>query len=203
MCIRYFVRLLKGCLALFIAYVLQACVSHQTPARVAVDIAESVRFTVLPAGSGQLNYSLLQSVRAEYGNETQDLLVQIESTAEKLVMVVLTATGTRLATISLIDGVVSSEQLSVLPASFQVEQMLAAYQLSTWPMPELSRAIAGLDVRFTESAGIKRRRELTASGKPLIEIVTSSNNQGQQQVLYRHLQWQYQITSTTLERLAL
>jgi len=185
--------------------VLSACAAFDfspdsTASNNTLDIADGVGFSLLPPVVGQVSESVLQSVKAAVGNETHDLLVQIESTEQYLVMVVLTPTGNRLATVKLENGTVSSEQLPVLPDAFQAGQLLAAYQLSLWPLDNLNKALQGQGVSISERPIPSVKRILAVAGVPVIAIEFGSNEQGQSQILYRHLQWQYQIAITTLER---
>ncbi len=168
-----------------------------------VNIADGVSFTLLAPHSAQARESVLQSVSAHVGEEAHDLLVQVETSPEALVMVALTTTGTRLATITLENGEVSTEQLTGVAKGFQAEQLLAAYQLSRSPLAQANAALKGQEIQLTDlpaSGTEPARRLLTVAGDPVIDIVFSRNVQGQAHIVYQHMQWQYRIAITTLER---
>ena len=165
-----------------------------------VMIAKAVEFKLLPPHVAQGEYVIVQNVQATFEGKTYELLVQIEQSSSHLVMVAFMPTGTRLAKIEYSEGVMTSEQLSVLPESFPAEQLLAGYQLSHWPINELEQQIEGAGVSFTEYTGSPRKRLLSQQGLDLIEIGFDRDNEGKDRVSYIHNQWGYHIISTTLSK---
>lgn len=184
-------------IVLLLAAILSGCTSTHRSGLMPVVIADNMTLQLLAPAISQAGFVETQLIKASYGQQEHKLLVQIESVAQQITLVALTTTGTRLASVSLTSDGIQAEALSILPAQFDVAQLLAAYQLSTRAIQALQANIVGGVLEFRSS---NNKRMLLQQGKPVIEISFDINEQQQPTIFYQHYLWDYKIHITTLSK---
>jgi hypothetical protein len=185
---------------LWLALILSGCTTTHRSGLIPVAIANNISLQLLEPAASQPAFVESQWVTARFGHNQHELMVQIESINQTITLVALTATGTRLASVSLSNQGVSSDVMSILPAHFDIEQLLAAYQLSTRSIKDLQANLDGDAFELREETQTDNRRLLLDKGEAVITINFSFNDQQQATILYQHHQWDYTIHITTLSK---
>ncbi len=94
--------------------------------------------------------------------------VELEVTAERLVVVGLSLAGVPLFTLEQTAAGVSVESAAGDRLPFDPVYMLSDLQLAHWPAEVLAMALAARGLELTEQPGA--RRVLDRTGRPLVEI---------------------------------
>lgn len=136
---------MRSLLILFLSLLFWGCSSTYVSDRQTVTIAQGVDFQLITSHPFTNDFQLLQSAQVNYNNELHDLLFQTEVSAQQLVMVGLSATGTRLFSIQLTAGQITASGLPT-DDGLKPEYLLADMQLSLWPASSINQALSGAEL---------------------------------------------------------
>ncbi|WP_086774102.1 DUF3261 domain-containing protein [Vibrio coralliirubri] len=128
-------KTLKVTFATLVGILLTACsMVAQQPSGASVSIDNDTELALpMPA---ELGYSLTASqlISATWENDTQQLPVQVEVTADKVVLAGFSSWGTRILSLQYQNQVIDTQVLSGLGATLpQPEQVLFNLMLTLWP----------------------------------------------------------------------
>ncbi|NVK22240.1 MAG: DUF3261 domain-containing protein [Kangiellaceae bacterium] len=173
------------CLLLFIA----SCSTRQVQQHSTIDLANGVSFELQSPSSFGKNFITTQLATIEYQEQKHELLFQLEIDQQRIILVGLTPSGTRLFTIISDGNTVQADGFKAVVEQIKPEYLLADMQIALWPQQIIQAAVQA------ESVSIKHNtdsRILMVSKKPLIEINYSDI------LVYKHLERGYQISIQTL-----
>ncbi|GAA4360610.1 DUF3261 domain-containing protein [Kangiella marina] len=173
---------------------LVGCTTHYQSQDQTVEIADGVQLQLLSSIPFDNGMTLTQSATAEYNDEHHDLIFQTEILSDKLTMVGLTPTGTRLFTIVMKDGMIDATGLSAMVDSIKPEYLLADLQLSLWPKRQLLQHLNNADL--LEPNPLKR--EIVNDGIPIITIDYSQPTKYQGTIRFNHLERGYSLVIAPL-----
>jgi hypothetical protein len=161
-----------------------------------VTIANGVHFDLLSTIPYDTNLRLTQSASATYKDKSHDLIFQTEILQNKLVMVGLTPTGTRLFTIQMDQKTVSAEGVSAMVDKIKPEYLLADLQISLWPLEQIRSNLSNATI--TQSSPFER---VVTNNKDLIISIKYSraNEHFKGTIDFNHHQRQYQIIIEPLQ----
>lgn len=158
-------------ISLILILLIPVACTHNRITQEELQFANDIDIQLLSPASFGENISLSQSIEFQYKGKMRELLVQSEFSKEKVVVVGLTTTGTRLFSI-IYDGVdLEIEEYSEIKENLQPRYMLADMQLSLWPFDIIeqhlnttSRCFKNLQCKFIESED-KLKRTLVKNGE--------------------------------------
>ncbi len=167
-------------------------------------LTDDLAFTLLqPASFGQ-ELSLTQLVEYQYEDSSRELLVQSEITNEKVVLVGLTTSGTRIFNITFDGDTITGEGYHLLTNNFQIQYMLADIQLALWPLEKIHQHLSQTSdcykmghCRLIESDD-HLQRKLTSSGKDIFTIKYRSIPHYQSEIIFNNKLRNYYLTITLL-----
>lgn len=175
-------------------FILSGCLSSYHSKHNSVFIAEGMSFELIPSVPFDNGLVLTQSATITYENESHDLIFQTEILKDRLTMVGLTPTGTRIFTIRMQQGFVDAKGFSSLVENIKPEYILADLQLSLWPLEELRGAIQ----RGTVSQPDKHLRNVDHQGMTVITIVYSDPVAYQGTIEFTHKERGYHLVLSPL-----
>ena len=195
-------RLVFGDLAFVILWVMAACTQDVVPTVKHVNIAQNLKFSLLPPESFGQSLSVLQSIELQYKGETQQLLAQLEITPKKMTFVGLSPMGNRLFTVLWTGQNFSDEHLlknikDEWPFPFEPKRILADVQLALWPNIPTQHGI-----KIRETAFPKISREILRSDLkeyPIMRITYETRPFWQGLIVIEHLERNYQLSIETLQ----
>jgi hypothetical protein len=122
----------------------------------------------LPPASLGRELSASELVTAEHGGRSYRMRVELEVTAERLVVVGLSITGVPLFTLEQTAAGLNVESPAGDRLPFDPAYMLSDLQLVHWPADVLAQALAARGLELAAEPGA--RRVLDRAGRPLVEI---------------------------------
>ena len=179
---------MRNVLILFFSLFFFGCTSSYVSKQQTVTIAKGVQFQLIKEHPFENGIELLQSAQVNFKGESHDLLFQTEVTAQTLVMVGLSATGTRLFSIQL-----SGEQITAsgLPTEdgLKAEYLLADMQLSLWSVSALNQSLSGAQLIQVSPT----RRVIVRNNNEIISIDYSHSELYKGQIHFQHLERGYSL----------
>ena len=128
-----------------IAVLLSACSSYSKRStnklstdKLSVQISEHHAFKLLSPKSLNKQLSLTQLVEIRFNNQNHELMMQIEISVDKIVVVGLSAEGARLFSLIYDGNSIINDGYSDIIKSLKAEYLLADLQLSLWPFDSVN-----------------------------------------------------------------
>ena len=195
-------RLIFGDLLFVIIWGMVACTQDVASSVRQVNIANNVKYSLLPPESFKQSLSLLQRIEVQYERETRNILAQLEITPNKMIFVGLSPMGNRLFTMLWTGQNISDEYLlrnikDEWPFPFEPKRILADVQLALWPNIPTQNGI-----KIRETALPNMSREILRSDLneyPIMRITYETLPFWQGLIVIEHLESNYQLSIETLE----
>ena len=195
-------RFVFGDLLFVILWGMVACTQDVAPPVKQLNIAQNVKFSLLPPESFKQSLSVLQSLEVQYERETRHMLAQLEITPNKMTFVGLSPMGNRTFTILWTGQNFSDEYLlknikDEWPFPFEPKRILADVQLALWPNIPTQNGI-----KIRETALPKMSREILSSEmneSPIMRITYETRPFWQGLIVIEHLERNYQLSIETLQ----
>ncbi|EKT4488531.1 MULTISPECIES: DUF3261 domain-containing protein [Shewanella] len=134
-----------------------------------------------PQGSGSVQtqtleqtLSLSQQVRLQRGEQSHELISQLELQPQQMTVVGLAPLGQALFTLIYDGHTLTSEQSVLLGNEFKAEYLLALLQLIYWPEEKLNAYLDGARVKLEDCAAVLCRVLLSNDNRELMRISYSS-----------------------------
>ncbi|WP_345865169.1 DUF3261 domain-containing protein [Shewanella algae] len=118
--------------------------------------------------------SLSQQVRLQRGEQSHELISQLELQPQQMTVVGLAPLGQALFTLIYDGHTLTSEQSVLLGNEFKAEYLLALLQLIYWPEEKLNAYLDGARVKLEDCAAVLCRVLLSNDNRELIRISYSS-----------------------------
>lgn len=154
-----------------------------------VQIAQDVQFQLIHKLPFEHGLQLLQSAQIDFQDQSRDLLFQTEVRDNRLIMVGLTATGTRLFSIEM-----NREQIvaSGLPTNNELkpQYLLADMQLSLWPAELVAQALTGAEVHYNNPL----ERVISHNQQPIVIIRYTEPVHYRGNIEFQHLERGYSLS---------
>lgn len=147
-----------------------------------VALAGGIYFHLIPQIPFENGLQLSQSASVTYQDQSHDLIFQTEILNDRLTMVGLTPTGTRLFTILLQQGQIDANGLSAMVDKIKPQYLLADLQLSLWPVNEVALALDGAEVIQTSAL----KRTIVRDGEAIVTIEYSETPAYHGRIHFRH-----------------
>lgn len=179
---------MRSFLILFLSILFWGCSSTYVSDRQTVSIAQDVDFQLITGHPFTNDFHLLQSAQVNYNNELHDLLFQTEVSEKQLVMVGLSATGTRLFSIQLTAGQITASGLPT-DDGLKPEYLLADMQLSLWPASSINHALSGAELVQPDAT----QRLIMRDQKEIIRIEYSHPEFYKGRIHFQHLERGYSL----------
>lgn len=189
----------KLCIAAFVL-MLSGCSTHSNLAAQAseassngnlINIGEGVTLQLTAPDSSLVNQSKNQLLTITYKGKENQLLTQLELTAQGINLVAISPQGVPLFELVFKEGQELQQKQYVAVDMLPLPYIVSDIQLVYWPLAQLNTAISGAKV-VEEQNG--KERMITANGNVLIRI-----DKGSKSISYQHLQRGYQLTITPVE----
>jgi len=166
-----------------------------------IEISEGVQLQ-LPSPE-QLGYEVnaSQLVSATWGDETQQLPVQLEATKNKVILAGFSSWGTRILSLEYQNEQVSASVLNGLEETLpKPEQVLFNLMLTLWPMEAWHQPLSQIGWHMVESGNTRTIKDDTGSNIILITYQEGSSSQDRLSgsIEFQHLQLGYTIRIQTL-----
>ncbi|WP_061039253.1 DUF3261 domain-containing protein [Vibrio coralliirubri] len=194
-------KTLKVTFSTLVGILLTACsMVSQQPSGASVSINNDTELALpLPA---ELGYSLTASqlISATWENDTQQLPVQVEVTADKVVLAGFSSWGTRILSLQYQNQVIDTQVLSGLGATLpQPEQVLFNLMLTLWPAEAWGQPLQSIGWHLVDTD--KTRTVFDDNQQAIIRIeyqakVGEPKTSGE--IVFKHLIQGYTITIQTL-----
>ncbi|MCH1931075.1 DUF3261 domain-containing protein [Shewanella sp. A25] len=152
-----------------------------------VELASDMRYCLAPlepsalsANSGQQinsegeifsSQSLSQKVNIRHGDQSHELLTQLEIEDNKMTLVGLAPLGQALFTLVYDGHTLSSEQSLLLGDSFKAEYLMAMMQLIYWPKYSVSSHLQGGELRLGQCDSLPCRQIYRQGNKAESEVI--------------------------------
>lgn len=186
-----------------LALMLSACTAmpqSQTPA-----VALNDKVSVQLPSARSLGYSLTASQlivatwNADESKRSEQLPVQLQVNADKLVLAGFSSWGTRILSLEYQDDQISTELLTglrgVLP---QPEQVLFNLMITLWPSSAWEAPLNKVKWQIIDTEN--SRAIFNSAGEQVIDIQYSNADKLAGEIRFHHLKDDYTITITTLQR---
>ncbi len=167
-------------------------------------LTDDLTFTLLQPSSFGKELSLTQLVEYQYEDSRRELLIQSEITSEKMILVGLTTSGTRLFNILFDGDTITGEGYHLLSNNVQIQYMLADIQLALWPIKKIHQHLTQTsdcykmgNCRLIESDD-HLQRKLTSRGKDIFTIKYQSIPHYQSEITFNNTLRNYSLTITLL-----
>ncbi|WP_417764431.1 DUF3261 domain-containing protein [Shewanella chilikensis] len=118
--------------------------------------------------------SLSQQVRLQRGEQSHELISQLELQPQQMTVVGLAPLGQALFTLIYDGHTLTSEQSVLLGNEFKAEYLLALLQLIYWPEEKLNAYLDGARVKLEDCAAVLCRVLLSNDNRELMRISYSS-----------------------------
>ncbi|OQQ03283.1 hypothetical protein BK411_20810 [Vibrio splendidus] len=195
------IKTLKVTFAILVGILLTACsMVSQQPSGATVSIDNDTELALpMPA---ELGYSLTASqlISATWETDTQQLPVQVEVTADKVVLAGFSSWGTRILSLQYQNQVIDTQVLSGLGATLpQPEQVLFNLMLTLWPADAWAQPLQSIGWHLVDTD--KTRTVFDDNQQAIISIeyqakVGEPKTSGE--IVFKHLIQGYTITIQTL-----
>lgn len=120
--------------------------------------------------------SLSQQVRLQRGEQSHELISQLELQSQQMTVVGLAPLGQALFTLIYDGHTLTSEQSVLLGNEFKAEYLLALLQLIYWPEEKLNAYLDGARVKLEDCAAVLCRVLLSNDNRELMRISYSSHD---------------------------
>ncbi|MEZ8060748.1 DUF3261 domain-containing protein [Vibrio splendidus] len=195
------IRTLKVTFVTLVGVMLSACsMVSQQPTGASVSINNDTELALpLPA---ELGYSLTASqlISATWKTDTQQLPVQVEVTADKVVLAGFSSWGTRILSLQYQNQVIDTQVLSGLGATLpQPEQVLFNLMLTLWPTEAWTQPLQNISWHLVDTDNTRTVFDDDQQAIIRIEYQAKANEQKLSgDIVFKHLIQGYTITIQTL-----
>jgi len=195
------IRTLKITFVTLVGVMLSACsMVSQQPIGASVSINNDTELALpLPA---ELGYSLTASqlISATWETDTQQLPVQVEVTADKVVLAGFSSWGTRILSLQYQNQVIDTQVLSGLGATLpQPEQVLFNLMLTLWPTEAWTQPLQTIDWHLVDTDNTRTVFDDDQQAIIRIEYQAKANEPKLSgDIVFKHLIQGYTITIQTL-----
>ncbi|MCC4863141.1 MULTISPECIES: DUF3261 domain-containing protein [Vibrio] len=195
------IRTLKITFVTLVGVMLSACsMVSQQPTGASVSINNDTELALpLPA---ELGYSLTASqlISATWETDTQQLPVQVEVTADKVVLAGFSSWGTRILSLQYQNQVIDTQVLSGLGATLpQPEQVLFNLMLTLWPTEAWTQPLQTIDWHLVDTDNTRTVFDDDQQAIIRIEYQAKANEPKLSgDIVFKHLIQGYTITIQTL-----
>ncbi|NOJ10638.1 DUF3261 domain-containing protein [Vibrio splendidus] len=195
------IRTLKVTFVTLVGVLLSACsMVSQQPTGASVSINNDTELALpLPA---ELGYSLTASqlISATWETDTQQLPVQVEVTADKVVLAGFSSWGTRILSLQYQNQVIDTQVLSGLGATLpQPEQVLFNLMLTLWPTEAWTQPLQTIDWHLVDTDNTRTVFDDDQQAIIRIEYQAKANEPKLSgDIVFKHLIQGYTITIQTL-----
>ncbi|MDH5889730.1 DUF3261 domain-containing protein [Vibrio splendidus] len=195
------IRTLKITFVTLVGVLLSACsMVSQQPTGASVSINNDTELALpLPA---ELGYSLTASqlISATWETDTQQLPVQVEVTADKVVLAGFSSWGTRILSLQYQNQVIDTQVLSGLGATLpQPEQVLFNLMLTLWPTEAWTQPLQNISWHLVDTDNTRTVFDNDQQAIIRIEYQAKANEPKLSgDIVFKHLIQGYTITIQTL-----
>ncbi|MEZ8803108.1 DUF3261 domain-containing protein [Vibrio splendidus] len=195
------IRTLKVTFVTLVGVLLSACsMVSQQPTGASVSINNDTELALpLPA---ELGYSLTASqlISATWETDTQQLPVQVEVTADKVVLAGFSSWGTRILSLQYQNQVINTQVLSGLGATLpQPEQVLFNLMLTLWPTEAWTQPLQTIGWHLVDTDNTRTVFDDDQQAIIRIEYQARANEPKLSgDIVFKHLIQGYTITIQTL-----
>lgn len=195
------IRTLKITFVTLVGVMLSACsMVSQQPTGASVSINNDTELALpLPA---ELGYSLTASqlISATWETDTQQLPVQVEVTADKVVLAGFSSWGTRILSLQYQNQVIDTQVLSGLGATLpQPEQVLFNLMLTLWPTEAWTQPLQTIGWHLVDTDNTRTVFDNDQQAIIRIEYQAKANEPKLSgDIVFKHLIQGYTITIQTL-----
>ncbi|MEZ8254907.1 DUF3261 domain-containing protein [Vibrio splendidus] len=195
------IRTLKLTFVTLVGVMLSACsMVSQQPTGASVSINNDTELALpLPA---ELGYSLTASqlISATWETDTQQLPVQVEVTADKVVLAGFSSWGTRILSLQYQNQVIDTQVLSGLGATLpQPEQVLFNLMLTLWPTEAWTQPLQNISWHLVDTDNTRTVFDNDQQAIIRIEYQAKANEPKLSgDIVFKHLIQGYTITIQTL-----
>ncbi|EAP94000.1 DUF3261 domain-containing protein [Vibrio splendidus] len=195
------IRTLKITFVTLVGVMLSACsMVSQQPTGASVSINNDTELALpLPA---ELGYSLTASqlISATWETDTQQLPVQVEVTADKVVLAGFSSWGTRILSLQYQNQVINTQVLSGLGATLpQPEQVLFNLMLTLWPTEAWTQPLQTIGWHLVDTDNTRTVFDDDQQAIIRIEYQAKANEPKLSgDIVFKHLIQGYTITIQTL-----
>ncbi|UIJ41523.1 DUF3261 domain-containing protein [Vibrio kanaloae] len=195
------IRTLKVTFVTLVGVLLSACsMVSQQPTGASVSINNDTELALpLPA---ELGYSLTASqlISATWETDTQQLPVQVEVTADKVVLAGFSSWGTRILSLQYQNQVIDTQVLSGLGATLpQPEQVLFNLMLTLWPTEAWTQSLQTIGWHLVDTDNTRTVFDDDQQAIIRIEYQAKANEPKLSgDIVFKHLIQGYTITIQTL-----
>ncbi|PMO70730.1 DUF3261 domain-containing protein [Vibrio splendidus] len=195
------IRTLKLTFVTLVGVMLSACsMVSQQPTGASVSINNDTELALpLPA---ELGYSLTASqlISATWETDTQQLPVQVEVTADKVVLAGFSSWGTRILSLQYQNQVIDKQVLSGLGATLpQAEQVLFNLMLTLWPTEAWTQPLQNISWHLVDTDNTRTVFDDDQQAIIRIEYQAKANEPKLSgDIVFKHLIQGYTITIQTL-----
>ncbi|MDH6018879.1 DUF3261 domain-containing protein [Vibrio splendidus] len=195
------IRTLKITFVTLVGVMLSACsMVSQQPTGASVSINNDTELALpLPA---ELGYSLTASqlISATWETDTQQLPVQVEMTADKVVLAGFSSWGTRILSLQYQNQVIDTQVLSGLGATLpQPEQVLFNLMLTLWPTEAWTQPLQTIGWHLVDTNNTRTVFDNDQQAIIRIEYQAKANEPKLSgDIVFKHLIQGYTITIQTL-----
>ena len=195
------IRTLKVTFVTLVGVLLSACsMVSQQPTGASVSINNDTELALpLPA---ELGYSLTASqlISATWETDTQQLPVQVEVTADKVVLAGFSSWGTRILSLQYQNQVIDTQVLSGLGATLpQPEQVLFNLMLTLWPTEAWTQPLQTIGWHLVDTDNTRTVFDDDQQAIIRIEYQAKANEPKLSgDIVFKHLIQGYTITIQTL-----
>ncbi|MEZ9268188.1 DUF3261 domain-containing protein [Vibrio splendidus] len=195
------IRTLKITFVTLVGLMLSACsMVSQQPTGASVSINKDTELALpLPA---ELGYSLTTSqlISATWETDTQQLPVQVEVTADKVVLAGFSSWGTRILSLQYQNQVIDTQVLSGLGATLpQPEQVLFNLMLTLWPAEAWTQPLQNISWHLVDTDNTRTVFDDDQQAIIRIEYQAKANEPKLSgDIVFKHLIQGYTITIQTL-----
>ncbi|MDP2491036.1 DUF3261 domain-containing protein [Vibrio splendidus] len=195
------IRTLKITFVTLVGLMLSACsMVSQQPTGASVSINKDTELALpLPA---ELGYSLTASqlISATWETDTQQLPVQVEVTADKVVLAGFSSWGTRILSLQYQNQVIDTQVLSGLGATLpQPEQVLFNLMLTLWPAEAWTQPLQNISWHLVDTDNTRTVFDDDQQAIIRIEYQAKANEPKLSgDIVFKHLIQGYTITIQTL-----
>ncbi|WKY58732.1 DUF3261 domain-containing protein [Vibrio sp. SNU_ST1] len=194
-------KTIKIVLAVVFSFLLNACsMVYQPPSGASVSIDNDTDLALpLPAELGY-SFTASQLISATWQDVTQQLPVQVEVTANKVVLAGFSSWGTRILSLQYQNQVIDTQVLSGLGATLpQPEQVLFNLMLTLWPTEAWAQPLQGIGWYLVDTEN--SRTVFDENQQPIIKIdyqAEPGTHKTTGNIVFKHLIQGYTITIQTL-----
>lgn len=178
--------------------------THRKFQATTIDVSEGVSLPLLKPSSFGQSVSLVQSADIKFEQQHHQLLLQVEITSQRIIVVGLSPNGTRLFTTEY-DGLnLKSEGFSQLVEKIDPRYLIADIQFSIWPLKVLemvytnqSTCFINRECQILQDEQLKIR-SLQLSNESVVEVKYQSAINYQSELEFANLSRGYNLLITPL-----